>query len=49
MNYVESLLITYKGNITRAAQAAQKERRTFWGLIRKHKIDVRRFKINQVQ
>jgi DNA-binding NtrC family response regulator len=46
MNYVESLLITYKGNITRAAQAAQKERRTFWGLIRKHKIDVRRFKIN---
>lgn len=47
MNYVESLLITYKGNITRAAQAAQKERRTFWGLIRKYKIDVQRFKLNQ--
>jgi transcriptional regulator with PAS, ATPase and Fis domain len=49
MNYVESLLILYKGNITRAAQAAQKERRTFWGLIRKHKIDVQRFKVHQFQ
>ncbi len=49
MNYVESLLILYKGNITRAAQAAQKERRTFWGLIRKHNIDVERFKVHQFQ
>ena len=49
MNYVESLLLTYKGNITRAAQAAQKERRTFWELIRKHNIDVQRFKVNQFQ
>jgi two-component system, NtrC family, response regulator GlrR len=49
MKYVESLLILYKGNITRAAQAAQKERRTFWGLIRKHKIDVQKFKVHQFQ
>ena len=49
MNYVESLLLVYKGNITRAAQAAQKERRTFWGLIRKHKINVQKFKVNQFQ
>jgi two-component system, NtrC family, response regulator GlrR len=27
-NYIQSLLVAYKGNITRAAQAAQKERRT---------------------
>ena len=45
MNYVESLLLAYKGNITRAAEAAQKERRTFWELIRKHNIDVQRFKV----
>ena len=44
-NYIQSLLIAYKGNITKAAQAAQKERRTFWGLVRKHKIDVQKFKV----
>lgn len=48
-NYVQSLLLAYKGNISRAAQAAQKERRTFWELVRKHKIDVQRFKIAEAQ
>ena len=43
-DYIQSLLIAYKGNITKAAQAAQKERRTFWELMRKHKIDVQSFK-----
>ena len=47
-NYIQSLLIAYKGNITKAAQAAQKERRTFWQLIRKHKIDVHKFKVTEV-
>lgn len=42
--YIENLLAAYEGNITKAAQAAQKERRTFWGLIRKHKIDVEKFR-----
>jgi len=42
--YIQSLLTVYKGNITRAAQAAQKERRTFWELVRKHNIDVQKFK-----
>ena len=42
--YIERLLMIHRGNISRAAQAAQKERRTFWGLIRKHRIDVQRFK-----
>ena len=45
INYIQSLLITYKGNISRAARAAQKERRTFWQLVRKHKIDVQKFKL----
>jgi two-component system response regulator GlrR len=44
MTYIQSLLSVYKGNITRAAQAAQKERRTFWELVRKHNIDVQQFK-----
>ena len=44
-DYIQNLLIAYKGNITRAAQAAHKERRTFWELVRKHKIDVEKFRV----
>jgi two-component system response regulator GlrR len=43
-SYIERLLLSYKGNITKAAQAAQKNRRAFWQLIRKHQIDVQTFK-----
>jgi DNA-binding NtrC family response regulator len=43
--YIQNLLIAYKGNISKAADAAQKERRTFWGLIRKHKINVQKFQL----
>jgi two-component system, NtrC family, response regulator GlrR len=46
-NYIQSLLIAYKGNISKAAEAAQKERRTFWQLVRKHKIDAQKFKVGQ--
>jgi two-component system, NtrC family, response regulator GlrR len=46
-SYVESLLETYQGNITKAARAAQKERRTFWELIRKYNINVQRFRRDQ--
>lgn len=42
--YIEGLLMTHQGNISRAAQAAGKHRRAFWELIRKHGIDVQRFK-----
>jgi DNA-binding NtrC family response regulator len=45
-DYIHNLLTAYRGNITRAAQAAQKERRTFWELVRKHKIDVQKFKLS---
>lgn len=47
-NYIQNLLVAYRGNITRAAEAAQKERRTFWQLIRKHKIDVEKFKVTEL-
>ena len=42
--YVQSLLIAYDGNITKAAEAAQKNRRAFFELIRKLGIDVKRFR-----
>ncbi len=43
-NYIQGLLSACKGNITRAAEVAQKNRRAFWQLIQKHQIDVSRFK-----
>lgn len=43
-NYIQGLLSACSGNITRAAQVAQKNRRAFWQLIHKHRIDVSRFK-----
>ena len=43
-DYIHSLLSACKGNITRAAQVAKKNRRAFWQLIQKHQIDVARFK-----
>ena len=42
--YIEGLLTVHNGNITKATEAAKKERRTFWELIRKHNIEVHRFK-----
>jgi DNA-binding NtrC family response regulator len=35
-NYVRRMLTMHGGNITKAAQGAGKERRTFWQLMRKH-------------
>lgn len=43
-DYINKLLHTHQGNITRAAQTAKKNRRAFWELIRKHQIDVQTFK-----
>ncbi|HEY43900.1 MAG TPA: sigma-54-dependent Fis family transcriptional regulator, partial [Anaerolineae bacterium] len=43
-SYLEGLLVAHQGNISRAARTAQKNRRAFWQLIRKHQIDVQSFK-----
>lgn len=43
-NYIQGLLSVCNGNITRAAEVAQKNRRALWQLIQKHGIDVSRFK-----
>jgi two-component system response regulator GlrR len=45
-SFVEDLLILHEGNISSAARGARKNRRAFWQLIRKHQIDVRRFKLD---
>lgn len=45
--YIQGLLLAYKGNITKAAQASQKNRRAFWQLLRKHHINVQSFKPGQ--
>jgi len=39
MEYIRKLLVINQGNITKAARVAQKDRRAFWELIRKHNID----------
>jgi DNA-binding NtrC family response regulator len=48
-NYILGLLSVCKGNITRAAAVAQKNRRAFWQLIQKYQIDVDRFKSTPVR
>jgi len=42
--FIEDLLLAYEGNITKSARAAGKNRRAFWELIRKHKIDVKSYR-----
>lgn len=43
-SYIQGLLRVCRGNISRAARLAQKNRRAFWQLIQKYKIDVERFR-----
>ena len=43
-NYIQAVLSACRGNITRAAQVSQKNRRAFFQLIQKHRIDVSQFK-----
>ncbi len=43
-SYIHRLLSLYSGNITKAACAAQKNRRAFFQLLRKHTIDAQAFR-----
>jgi DNA-binding NtrC family response regulator len=43
--YLQGLLLAYQVNVTKAAEAARKDRRAFWRLLRKYKIDVNSFRI----
>ena len=43
-SYIEQILIACDGNITRAALAAKKNRRALWELMRKHRIEAKRFR-----
>lgn len=42
--FIEDLLLIHQGNITASANAAGKNRRAFWELIRKHKIDAEHYR-----
>ncbi len=44
ITYIQTLLLAHCGNITKAAQAAKKNRRAFWELIRKHHINPESYK-----
>ncbi len=43
--YLEQLLACHLGNVSRAAAAAQKNRRALWELLRRHEIDPNRFRL----
>lgn len=43
-DYLRSLLASCGGNVSRAARTARKDRRSLWGLIKKHRIDVDRYR-----
>ena len=42
--YLHNLMVNYHGNVSQAARAAKKNRRAFWELIRKHKLEVDSFR-----
>ena len=42
--YLEDLLASCRGNVSRAARTARKDRSSFWSLVKKHGIDVSRFR-----
>jgi two-component system, NtrC family, response regulator GlrR len=42
--YLQGLLLAHQGNVTLAAAAARKNRRAFWQLLRKHRIDAGTFR-----
>ena len=44
--YLQALLMAYNGNVTRAAEAAQKDRSALCQLLRKHRIDASNFRSN---
>ncbi len=48
-SYLIEMLTTHDGNITHAARAAGKERRSFQRLLRKHSIDVQQFRAPKIQ
>lgn len=44
--YIKASLNRYGGNVTQAARMAQKHRRAFWALMKKHNIDPNPYRIN---
>lgn len=46
--YITAALGRHSGNIAMAARAAQKHRRAFWALMRKHEIDAAPFRVDAI-
>jgi DNA-binding NtrC family response regulator len=46
--YITAALGRHSGNIAMAARAAQKHRRAFWALMRKHQIDATPFRLESI-
>lgn len=46
-NYITGLLVASNGNISLAARKAKKNRRAFWELMKKHKINVGKFRFQR--
>jgi DNA-binding NtrC family response regulator len=46
-DYIHSLLLAHAGNISKASLTAGKNRRAFWELIRKYRIDAQGFRPHQ--
>jgi DNA-binding NtrC family response regulator len=46
--YIQDLLSAHQGNISQSAKVAHKNRRAFWELIRKHKIDARGYRTTAI-
>jgi two-component system, NtrC family, response regulator GlrR len=42
--YLEGVLALCLGNVSRAARTADKDRRSFWALVKKHGIDIHRYR-----
>lgn len=47
-NYIQNILLLHHGNISQSAKAAHKNRRAFWELIRKHRIDPRSYRATNI-
>ena len=48
-SFIEQLLTAHRGNVTHAAQSAGKNRRAFFALMRKYRIEAARFRASEPQ
>lgn len=47
-SYIETMLTVHSGNVSRAARSAGKDRRAFFEIMRKHRIEPTRFRVSEI-